>query len=112
MQAFGIELRKTNNTNLYMDVDRILSGPKFAVIQVQTVAHAIQRMFQPNLSFDVCCIKECAKICSVHIPQEHMDIYQTLHCHDWSTMLPEYREYIIAMVLNDFRGILLFDINS
>lgn len=109
MQTLGIELRKTNNISLYRDVDRILSQMKYPIVQASTVAHSLQKMFGATRHFDVCCIRDCAKACNVIIKQEHMDIYSAIHCLDWSAMLPEYREYIMAMVLDDFRGVLLYD---
>ena len=35
-----------------------------------------------------------------------MKIYESQHCADWSTMLPEFRDALIIMVLDDFRAIL------
>lgn len=112
MQAFGIEIRKANKSNLFNDVDMILlrngipSGGVSRDVQTQTVAHALQKMIKPDHWLDICCIKECANICSVCIPAERMAVYHACHCIHWNEMLPNYRQTIIAMILDDFREIL------
>lgn len=107
MSMFGLELRKVGNIkNLYRDVDIVLGNTNRANLQRQTVAHAIQKMMKSDKWFDVTCIKGCAKVCEICIPEERMDIYSAIHCIHWNEMLPDYRQQIIAMVLDDFRSIL------
>lgn len=107
MKAFGIEIRKQGKVyELYNDVDLVLKQSKFIQVQRLTVAHALQRMFQVDRYLDICCIKECCKVCSVFIPSERMDIYSTLHCVHWNEMLPEFRQTVIAMLLDDFKEVL------
>lgn len=113
LQKFGIEIRKIGNVkNLYKDVDLVLQKAQLrsnevnGAVQALTVAHALQKMLQVERHFDVCTIRNCAEMCQICIAKERMQVYQSIHCHSWNEMLPEYRETIIAMVLDDFRPVL------
>jgi hypothetical protein len=113
IQKFGIEIRKLGNlSNLYKDVDMVLSNYKVPSgevtksAQAATVAHALQKMLKTDRYFDVCTIKDCVEVCKIYIPYERMSIYRAVHCVHWNEMLPDYRQLIIAMVLDDFRSVL------
>jgi hypothetical protein len=116
MKAFGIELRRSGNVqSLYQDVDQVLSRSQVPAhgitkeIQVQTVAHALQKMIDAGSTysyFDVCTIDNCAKLCSLCISNERYKVYRAAHCLRWNEMTPEYRQLLLAMVLDDFRSIL------
>lgn len=114
MKAFGIELRRANSiVNLYEDVDKTLANaglqpgqPINANIQIQSVAHSLQRMFDPEKYCDVCCIRECAQLCGIYIDSKRMQVYSTQHCVRWNQMIPEFRQTIMAMILDDFRSVL------
>lgn len=113
MKAFGIEIRKVGDVKgLFKEVDIVLSKAGITSsgitsdLQSQTVAHALQKMIKVGKWFDVCTINNCAEACNIHIPAERVKIYRAIHCIDWNEMLPDYRQTIIAMVLDDFRGIL------
>lgn len=112
IQKFGIEIRKIGNIeSLYKEVDLVLNkigcdNGVSAIIQKQTVAHALQKMITTQEYFDVCTIRNCAEMCQMRIPKERMDVYSSIHCLYWNQMLPEYRQSIVAMVLDDFRVIL------
>lgn len=106
LERFGIEIRKIGTvTALYEDVDKILQNHDVNVKR-QTVAHALQKMLKPGNWLNVCSIKECAKVANVYIEQERMDIYRAVHCVNWNEMTDEYRQLIMAMVLDDFRCVL------
>lgn len=112
IQKFGLEIRRIGNVeSLYKEVDLVLNkvgcdNGVGAVIQKQTVAHALQKMISTQNYFDVCTINKCAEMCQVCIQKERMQVYNSIHCIHWNEMLPEYRQVIIAMVLDDFRCIL------
>jgi hypothetical protein len=114
MQAFGIEIRKSNSLgNLYQDVDRTLANsgilPGQAIsknVQVQAVAHALQKMIRVENYFSVCTIDSCIDVAQIHVPKERYSVYRTAHCINWNDMTPDYRQILIAMVLDDFRSIL------
>ena len=114
MQAFGIEIRKKDNVReLYKDVDLILRATEMPpggvsrMMQIQAVAHALQNMLQVGKHFSICTVTDCAKVVQIHISAERMRIYQTAHCMDWNAMTTEYRQGLIAMVLDDFRSVLM-----
>lgn len=111
MKAFGLELRRANNMrNLYKDVDRILSkvppGEVTKDVQADAVAHALHAMMQPGKWFDVCAVREASELTGVFISSERMNVYRLAHCISWEKMTPEYRQTLMAMVLDDFRSIL------
>jgi hypothetical protein len=113
MQKFGIEIRKVGDTrNLYNDVDTILSrnGMRTQEVsdnaKIQTIAHSLQKMLKVDNYFSVCTINNCAKVCQICIPADRLNIYNAAHCLNWSDMLPEYRQLLVAMVLDDFRVVL------
>ena len=113
IKSLGLEIRKPETLDsLYEKVDSVLENNGFTgnnistEVKVQTVAHALQDMLQPHKHFSVCTIDECAEVSGVCISYERRKIYQTIHCLNWSKMLPEYRQMIIAMILDDFRLVL------
>lgn len=115
MRAFGLELRKIKHyktENLYEDVDRVLKSyntPKGGVshdVQTQSIAHSLQKMLSTQKHFDICTIKECAEMAQIVISVERLRVYKPLHCMDWSEMTDEFRQIIVAMVLDDFRPVL------
>lgn len=113
MKAFGLELRKADSIgNLYRDVDSTLSrysippGGVTQEIQVQAVAHALQKMIAHDNYFSVCTVDNCRKVCQIHIPIERQHIYSAAHCMDWGQMTADYKQMLLAMLLDDFRSIL------
>lgn len=113
IQKLGLEIRKLGNlNNLYKDVDMVLSNYNVpvnginATIQAATVAHSLQKMLQTQNYFDICCVRNCAELCQICIDKERMKVYQSIHCINWNEMLPDYRQMIVAMVLDDFRSVL------
>ena len=110
---FGIEIRKVGSAkSLYEDVDRVLKNyniPKGSVsqdLQVSTVAHSLHKMIQVESYFNICTVDHCVKICQIIIPAERYKVYHAIHCMHWNEMLPDYRQTIVAMILDDFRTIL------
>jgi hypothetical protein len=109
---FGIEIRRKGDiTSLYKDVNTtlqragVLGGIIPEHIQATSVAHSIQKMLS-SPRFDICTIRDCSKLVGLVIPSERMSLYSTQHCIDWSEMLPEFREVMVAMVLDDFKAVL------
>jgi hypothetical protein len=66
-------------------------------------------MLQVGKHFSICIVTDCAKAVQIHIPVERMRIYQTAHCMPWNEMTPEYRQSLTAMVLDDFRAVLMHE---
>jgi len=113
MQKFGIEIRKIGDVKaLFADVDLVLK--KFNMnpqsvsdeAKASTVAHALQKMLKVESHFSVCTITNCANICQVCISKERLDLYHAAHCISWNEMLPDYRQCLVAMILDDFRTVL------
>ena len=113
LQKLGLEVRKLGNLdNLYKDVDMVLRNynvPTNGIntcVQAATVAHSLQKMLKVESHFSVCTIKNCSELCQVCIAKERMQVYSSIHCMNWNDMLPDYRQMIVAMVLDDFRSVL------
>ena len=107
MQIFGLEIRKAGDINtLYENVDSVLSKINMDDMKKLSVAHALQKMLSTERHFNICAIRDCAKVTQTIIDDERMRIYQTQHCINWNEMLPEFRQNLVAMVLDDFRHVL------
>jgi hypothetical protein len=113
LSKLGIEIRKTGNLkNLYSDVDAVLKSKGLLgeasskILQTQATAHSLQKMISVQHYFDVCTIQNCAELCQICIPDERMTAYRSIHCVHWNQMLPDFRQLIIAMILDDFRSVL------
>lgn len=107
MQAFGIELRRVNTLPaLFQEVDRTLAKMSLVNTQAMAVGHALHKMIGQDRHFSVCTVDKCAEIAQVVIPIERKRIYSSAHCMDWGAMTPEFRNTLIAMVLDDFRAVL------
>jgi len=110
MQVFGLELRKANNIqNLYKDVDVILKDFDVNKMRIGAVAHSLQKMLQSERYFDICVIDKCIKLTQIPVSKERYDIYSSQHCINWNEMSSEFRQVLIAMVLDDFRSVLLLE---
>jgi hypothetical protein len=111
LKKLGIEIRKIGDPKaFYRDVDSVLvaggikSGDVTKDIQVNAAAHSLQKMFNGS-HFSVCTINSCKGMCGIVIQQERMNVYDAIHCVNWSDMLPEFRQQIIALVMDDFRPV-------
>lgn len=112
MHVLGLELRKSSDIeSLYKDVDSVLSkhgmvsGEVSIKVATQTVAHSLQKMLKQNNWFDVCVIKNCADAAAIQIPSTRQAIYQAAHCISWGDMTADYKEILVAMVMDDFRSL-------
>lgn len=107
MKVMGIEVRKANNLkSVFDDVDKVLSLKPIEDVQQQAVAHALHNMLKADTYFSICTIDKCVKVSQVVIPQERYDIYSSCHCVHWRDMTEDFRQTLIAMVLDDFRSVL------
>lgn len=109
MKKIGVEARKEIS---YTDVDLFLNNfgierggvNKFS--QKSSISHAIHKMFTGTY-FSIITIENCADLCNIVIPKDRQRLYNTQHCMEWAEMLPEHRQMLMAMVLDDFREILI-----
>jgi hypothetical protein len=113
IKKLGLEIRKVGSTpELYRDVDIVLAkhnvptGGVSAEVQIGTVAHSLHKMLSTKGYFDICTVRSCADLTGLHISSERMDMYRAIHCMSWNDMEPDYRQLVMAMVLDDFRPVL------
>lgn len=111
IDMFGVEIiRKGSAVDLYKHVDRVLAeteqGRLPEGVNRGAVAHALQRMLKLDHWMDVCTIRDCEKFKSRPVPSERMQVYRSTHCVHWRDMEPDFRQKLVAMVLDDFRELL------
>lgn len=113
MQLFNFEIRKLDGQNLLKEVDEVLakngmkSGEVTIDIANQAAAHSLQKMLKQKDWFDVSTLERCASVICKTINSNRMAIYNSQHCIHWSQMTDNFREVLIAMILDDFREIFL-----
>ena len=71
----------------------------------QTAAYVLQKMLTSR-HFSVCAIRECAEVLKLRISSERMRVYNAIHCVNYGDMEDDYRQTLIAMVIDDFRELL------
>jgi len=113
---FGLEIRtKGKLENIYKDVDTILTKHKIERGKVtgsvvrDAVAHSLFNMFQTDKHFSICTIDQCIKATGINITRERYNVYHTQHCVNWRDMLPEFKEQLVAMILDDFKEVLTYE---
>lgn len=118
LRKLGIEIRKIGDQkNFYKDVDQVLSSssiPSQGVngdIQVMAIKHSLHKMFNGRY-FDVCTVDSCSGMAGIIICKERKEIYRSVHCMHYDEMLPEFRQQLLAMVMDDFRSIFLESTNE
>jgi len=114
IKIFDLSLCKLNDPKVILaGIDAILdkSGLKSGEVSIdmakKTTAHALQKMLKDESYFSVCTIQNCASALCLKISSPRMAIYNAAHCIRWGDMMPDYRDCLIAMVLDDFRQIFL-----
>lgn len=118
MEIFNLQIRKIGDfSSLYKDIDKtlstnnIISGGVSKNLTREAVAHALQNMIKNSSHFDVCNINSALDATNIRISSERKAIYRLAHCIDWGDMTENYRQTLIAMVMDDFRQLFL-DTNS
>lgn len=109
VNIFNLEIRKNGDfRSIFKDVDSILakhgmvSGQTSIKVAKEAVAHSLQNMLKRNY-FDVCTINNCSEASLIKISSARRAIYHTAHCIHWGDMTLDYKEQLIAMVMDDFR---------
>lgn len=72
-------------------------------IKGQVTLSAMKHMFESS-HFSVCKVDELAKQNDIVFEQEHKDLFNTLHCVNFSEMTQETREYLFALLIDYFRA--------
>lgn len=73
-------------------------------IKGQAVLSVLKNISQRKDWFDICAIRELAKLNEVLISAEHWEFFASLHCVHWADMHPDTREYLMAVLIDYFRG--------
>ena len=101
---FGLEIRKLNKVNLFADVDKVLSSDYN--VEKEAIIHSLQKMMKSDSHFSICTIDQCSKIHNIDIPEKTYNILHAIHCVRWREMTEEFRQYVVAIILNIFKPVL------
>jgi hypothetical protein len=77
-------------------------------VQQMTAVNALNQMLKGK-HFDVCCVRNLCDVCQGTIGRQRMAVYSSVHCVPWADMEADFRQVLVAMVLDDFRDILTYD---
>lgn len=109
----GLEIRKSMAIDkLFTEVDLVLKDNDILPdcisksVESQTVAHVLHRMINEGEYFSHQTVQRCATMSHITISSERNAVYKSIDCMAWGAMTNEYRQLIVAMVLDDFRSIL------
>lgn len=73
-------------------------------IKGQTTLSVLKNMTQSKSYFSILSIDALAKSNDVIFSQEHSQFMNTLHCVDWNEMHADTREYLMALLVDYFKG--------
>jgi len=114
MEIFSLQIRKSGNYDtIYQDVDKILaksqvvSGGISKEFKKQSVAYALRKMINNKNYFDVSIVREACEASGIHISTERVNLYRLAHCMNWGDMTDDYRQTLIAMIMDDFRSLFI-----
>jgi hypothetical protein len=114
MEIMGLQIHKKDNFKaLYEGVDLVLkksdtvSGGVGKGFVQQSVAHALQSMFKNSSSFNICAVREASEASNIPISSQRMNLYRLAHCMKWGDMTADYKETLIAMIMDDFRELFI-----
>ena len=116
MQLLGLQIHKQGDFSaIYQGVDSILkknnivSGEVSKKAAIQGVSHSLQKMIKHERHFSVCTIDSCCDVASIKLSRQRRDFYSNAHCLNWGDMTEEYKQTLIAMIMDDFRTLFLED---
>ena len=73
-------------------------------IKGQAVLSVLKNMTQRKDYFDITAVREMAKMNEITISAEHWEFMHTLHCIHWNEMHNQTREYLMAILVDYYRG--------
>ena len=73
-------------------------------IQGQVVLSILKNLTQRKDYFDICGINALAKMSDITISAEHQEFFSTLHCINWNEMHQDTKEYLMALLVDYFKG--------
>jgi len=119
MEIFSLQIHKKGDFNaFYKGVDSILnknglvSGEVNRDIAKQSVAHALQNMIKHKRWFDICTIRSACEVACIRLSSKREAVYSAAHCINWGDMTNDYKQCLIAMVMDDFRELFLTNPNN
>jgi hypothetical protein len=68
------------------------------------VSLSVLKQITGSSFFSVCKVNELASLAGICYSTEHKQLFQSLHCVDWSNMHPDTREYVGALLVNYLKG--------
>ena len=74
-------------------------------IKIDGVLNALRNLCKRGF-FDIGVVKDCAELLKINIPETRLLLYRTQHCIHWKDMEPQFKDALIAMILDDFRDAL------
>lgn len=73
-------------------------------IKGQAVLSVLKNMTQGKDYFSVCEVDKLAKMNGITISVEHQQFFNSLHCINWNEMHQETKEYLMALLVDYFKG--------
>jgi len=73
-------------------------------IKGQAVLSVLKNLTQNKEYFDICGVNKLASMNEVIFSKEHQELFQTLHCIHWNEMHQDTREYLVAILVDYFKG--------
>ncbi len=113
LKYFNFQIQKSivERKSLYDEVDNLLDRygiTKNSIppeVKITALVGSLKKLFNKKY-FDICMLKECLMLFDLKITDERMNIYRTQHCIDWGEMEEDFKNIMIAMILDDFRQVL------
>lgn len=73
-------------------------------VRGQACLSVLKNLTQRKEYFDVTGINKLARMNEINISQEHQELFDSLHCIHWNEMSVETREYLMAILIDYFKG--------
>jgi len=103
-----IIIANTNVGALLKSVDDVLVKYDKEIIpeniKGQAVLSVLKNLAQRKDWFDVTVVNKLAKMNEITISAEHQEFFDTLHCIHWNEMHSDTKEYLMAILIDYFRG--------
>lgn len=73
-------------------------------IKGQSTLSILKTLSQRKDYFSVCEIDKLAKMNEITISAEHQEFFNSMHCVQWADMHQDTKEYLMALLVDYFRG--------
>lgn len=112
---FWLQIVKSNWNSLLGYADTVLSKYGMQPWETNNLAKkawaitALQKMINRDRHFSVCTITDVCELCEIHLSTDRRNYYSSIHCTDWGEMTQDVKEMTVAMILDDFRKVLMYE---